>query len=193
MNRDAFLQALQNNIAGLPQAEVDEILGDYAAYFDDARDDGRSDADVAAMLGNPAELGRELRTERDLRRFERRPGVANFMVAILALAGLAMVDLIVLLPLLFVFAAIALGLAIVTLFLALAGLGKIVFLALVWPDVSALVGLGRFLIGIGLIAGAIGLGSLLLLCLGRGVRLLGEHARLHYRFLKPLPETAKRA
>ncbi|MDQ0472725.1 DUF1700 domain-containing protein [Labrys wisconsinensis] len=192
MTRDAFLQSLKETITGLPQTEIDEILSDYAAYFDDARAAGRAEADVAAMLGNPAQLGRELRTESGLRRFERRPSAANLILALFALAGLAVVDLIVL-PFLLVFAAIALGLAALALLLALAGAGKILLLATAWPDASFIVLLGRFLIGVGLIAGAVGLGSLLLLGLSSGVRLLGEHARLHYRLLKPMPESAGRA
>jgi hypothetical protein len=41
------------------------------------------------------------------------------------------------------------------------------------------------LAAVGLAAASIGLGSLLLLGLNIGVKLLGDYARLHYRLVKP--------
>ncbi len=58
MNRDAFLRGLSDGLAGLPAREVEEILDDYSAYFDEGLAAGRSEADVAAALGDPARLAR---------------------------------------------------------------------------------------------------------------------------------------
>jgi hypothetical protein len=41
------------------------------------------------------------------------------------------------------------------------------------------------LVGAGLIAGVIGIGSLLALLLGSGLGMLGRYVRLNYRLLKP--------
>ena len=43
----------------------------------------------------------------------------------------------------------------------------------------------RAVAGIGLIAGSVGTGALLLVALDGAVKVLGNYARLHYRLLKP--------
>ena len=63
MNRDAFLCILSDGLDGLPAHEIDDILADYVAYFDEARASGRSEEEVAAALGDPRRLARELRAE----------------------------------------------------------------------------------------------------------------------------------
>ncbi|RUY46111.1 DUF1700 domain-containing protein, partial [Mesorhizobium sp. M7A.F.Ca.CA.001.13.2.1] len=45
MNRDAFLVSLRNSLAGMPAGEVDEIVADYGAHFDEALASGRSEED----------------------------------------------------------------------------------------------------------------------------------------------------
>ena len=70
MNKAAFLRCLRDGLAGLPAQDIDEILADYAAYFDEAHASGRSEEDVAAALGDPKRLARELRAETGLRRWE---------------------------------------------------------------------------------------------------------------------------
>jgi len=43
MNRVAFLRTLRDGLGGLPAREIDDILADYAAYFDEAHTSGRSE------------------------------------------------------------------------------------------------------------------------------------------------------
>ncbi|HTZ78986.1 MAG TPA: DUF1700 domain-containing protein, partial [Stellaceae bacterium] len=93
MNREMFLRLLRQGLDGLPPGEIDEILADYAAYFDEARASGRSEENVSAALGDPRRLARELRAESGLRRWESHRSFGNFVAALLALAGLAAVDL----------------------------------------------------------------------------------------------------
>jgi uncharacterized membrane protein len=58
MNRVAFLRVLRDGLAGLPAHEIDDILADYTAYFDEAHATGRSEEEVAAALGDPRRLAR---------------------------------------------------------------------------------------------------------------------------------------
>ena len=109
MTRDAFLVSLRNSLTGLPSGDVDEIVADYAAHFDEARASGRSEEDVAQALGDPARLGRELRAEAGIRRWEHDRGPAGIVAALLALTGLAAFDILLLLPLLIVFCFVVLG------------------------------------------------------------------------------------
>jgi len=185
MNREMFLRLLRQGLDGLPPGEIDEILADYAAYFDEARASGRSEENVAAALGDPRRLARELRAESGLRRWESHRSFGNFVAALLALAGLAAVDLFFLLP---VLAAVALAAAILAALLAViaaVGLGLVVSML----HFGSLAGmLARGFAGLGLLSGSLGGGALLLLALAGALRLLGRYARLHYRLLKPVPD-----
>src|SRR6266568_6896346 len=101
MNRVAFLTILNDGLAGLPAQEIDDILADYISYFDEAQASGRREEEVAAALGDPRRLARELRAESGLRRWENDRSLGNSASALLALGGLAAVDILLLLPLLF--------------------------------------------------------------------------------------------
>ena len=179
MTRDAFLRTLRVGLAGLPPQEIEDIVGDYSAHFADAS--GRSEAEVAAALGDPARLARELQAEAGLRRFEAHWSVSNMLAATLALAGLAFVDIVFLLPLLIIAAVLALGLGITL--VAIGALGvKIILTALVFSSGGTLTAtLGRLLIGAGLVSSLLGGGALLLLGSSAGIRVLGRYARLHSR------------
>jgi uncharacterized membrane protein len=183
VNSEAFLRALRGGLAGLSKQEVDEIIADYEAHFAEARASGRSEAQVAEALGDPARLARELRAETGLRRFESHRSFANLITAMLALAGLAAVDIFFLMPLLLVLAAVALGIGI-----GLAALGAVgahmIFTVVFFAHGGSFVGgVVRFVVGIGLIACLVVGGSLLLMGLGAGVRMLGRYMRLHYHLL----------
>ncbi len=183
MTRDTFLRALRAGLAGLPTSEIDDIMADYTAYFDEASASGRREEDVAAALGDPKRLARELRAETGLRRWENQRSLGNFVAAVLALGGLATVDLFVLLPLLFALTLATMVIGIVIVALCVAGLATLLS-ALLSPSLAGI------LTGVGLVAGSVGGGALLLLALTGAVRLLGHYARLHYRLLKPTPNAA---
>jgi uncharacterized membrane protein len=176
MTRALFIARLRHGLKGLSVREIDEIVTDYEAHFSDALAAGRSEDDVAASLGDPLQLGQELKTETRLRRWETRRNPGTFLGAGAAL--LPAFTLAVLLPVigaLLVFAAIAawvLYIAAATGFSLAAGLmsGGVVV-----PS----------LIGLGLVTGVIGVGALIALALDSGLRLLGRHVRLNYRLLRP--------
>lgn len=181
MTRDAFLRTLRLGLAGLPHQEIEDIVADYAAHFAESETSGRSAEEVAAALGDPARIARELRAEAGLRRFEAHWSVSNLLAATVALAGLAIVDILFLLPLLIVTIFITLGLAIALVVVGAVGL-KIILTALLFHAGGSVVGtLARLLIGAGLVSCLVGGGALLLMGLGVGIRMLGHYARLHFR------------
>lgn len=185
MNRVAFLTILEDGLAGLPKREIDDIISDYMSYFDEAETSGRSEAEVAAALGDPRRLARELRAETGLRHWENHRSLGNSATALLALGGLATVDILVLLPLLFAVALITLVVGLVILALGIVGLGLLLSLFKLGHFASLAAMLLRAVAGIGLITGSVGGGALLLLALNGAVKMLGNYARLHYRLLKP--------
>ena len=185
MNRLAFLSILNDGLAGLPEREVDDILADYAAHFDEARAFGRSEEEVAAALGDPRRLARELRAETGLRRWENNHSLGNSASVLLALGGLATVDILFLLPLLFAMMLVVLVISLVVFVLGIIGFGLLLSLFKVGHFASITAMVLRAVAGIGLVAASAGCGVLLLLALNGAVKMLGRYARLHYRLLKP--------
>jgi uncharacterized membrane protein len=189
MNRAAFLTILRDGLAGLPAHEIDDIFADYTAYFDEAHASGRSEEAVSAALGDPRRLARELRAETGLRRWENHRSLGNSASALLALGGLAAVD-ILLPPLLFAVTISVLVIGLVIFVLGIVGIGALLSLLKVGQFASVAAMVLRAGAGIGLIAASMGCGALLLLALNCGVKMLGRYARLHYRLLKPEPKPA---
>lgn len=185
MDRVAFLTILDNGLAGLPKREIEDILSDYMSYFDEAEASGRSEAEVAAALGDPRRLARELRAETGLRHWENHHSLRNSAAALLALGGLAMVDILLLLPLLFAAMLIMLVMSLIVAVLGIVGIGLLISLFKLGHFASIAAMLARAVAGIGLIAGSVGGGALLLIALNGAVKMLGTYARLHYRLLKP--------
>jgi uncharacterized membrane protein len=81
MTRALFIARLRQGLKGLPADEVADIVVDYDAHFSDAAAAGRSEADVAASLGDPLQLGQEIAAESKLRRWEKRRSAQNFLRA----------------------------------------------------------------------------------------------------------------
>jgi uncharacterized membrane protein len=185
MNRVAFLTHLNEGLAGLGEQEIDEILADYIAYFDEALASRRSEEEVATALGDPRRLARELRAETGLRRLENHGSVSNSGSALLALGGLAAVDIVLLLPLLFAVTLTVLVIGLVTLVLGIIGIGLLLSLFKLAQFASIAAIVLRAAAGIALITASAGVGALLVFGLSRAVKMLGGYARLHYRLLKP--------
>jgi uncharacterized membrane protein len=190
MNRIAFLTILQDGLDGLPAREVDDILADYDAYFDEAHASGRSEEEVAAALGDPRRLARELRAEAGLRHWENHRSLGNSATALLALGGLAAVDILFLLPVLFAVMLTMLIIGLVIVVLGIVGIGLLLSLVKIGHFASIAAMVLRAVAGIGLISASVGGGALLLLALNGVVRMLGGYARLHYRVLKPEQDPA---
>jgi uncharacterized membrane protein len=182
MTRAEFLDTLRRRLGGLPPSEIDELISDYAAHFADGLAAGRSEAEIAAALGDPMRLARELRAEAGFRRWETARTPANFFAVLFGFLALVAVDFVFLLPLLG-------GLALFTFIVgfALLGLcigGTVMLLRLFsWDHAFTGHFLSRTFGGVGLLGFGIGGGALLLMMIDYVVRLLGKYARLHYALL----------
>jgi uncharacterized membrane protein len=185
MNRHSFLRTLHDGLAGLPEHEIDEILADYYAHFDEGLAAGRSEAEVAAALGDPRRLARELRAETGLRRWETHHSLRNSAAVLLAFGGLAAVDILFLLPLLFAVMVATLVLGLIICVLGIIGIGSLLSLIKILPFASIFAIVRRALAGIAFLAASAGGGFLLWLAINAAVAMLGRYARLHYRLLKP--------
>ncbi|WP_297515446.1 DUF1700 domain-containing protein [uncultured Caulobacter sp.] len=187
MTRAEFIARLRRGLAGLPATTIADIVADHEAHFADAQAAGRSEAEVAAALGDPDRLARELRAEAGLKQWEEKKNPSNAMAAIIALIGLGALDVMFLLPLLMGVLGALFGVlvAVVAVFIA----GGFVFAAgpFTLPPGGPLTAL---LAGLGLMGLATCLGALLIVVTVGVFNAVVWYARLHFRLLKPAIEQA---
>lgn len=188
MNRAMFLSELRMGLSGLPQSEIEETIADYEAHFSEGLAAGRGEAAIANALGDPARLARELRAEAGFRRWESERSAGSLVSAVIALLGLATLDLIFLVPFVCVVGAILIAMFVTA--IALFFVGGAVWLLAIFPGLMIFGSTGMlgstaalWLAGLGLIAAAVGLTALTWLLLDVFVRGLVNYARLHFRLL----------
>lgn len=186
MTRNAFIQRLKAGLKGMPQDEIDDIVADYETHFEAGLAEGRSEEDVAAALGNPARLARELRFESGFRNWESARSPSSAWAAILAFTGLATIDILILLPI--VIAVIGVVLAFFVAVLAVFVAGGFIFVA--GPFTGFPGGwLVALLGGLSLMAGAIAMGALLTIVSIWIINAIMWFGRLHYRVIEPAIHT----
>jgi uncharacterized membrane protein len=186
MTRAEFIAQLRQALSGMAPAALDDVVADYNAHFDEGLAAGRSEAEVAAALGDPLRLARELRAEAGLRRWESQRTPAALVSAMVSLGGMLAVDIFILLPFLLVFALGAFVTGMVLFAISVAGFALLLSGLLHWDNVATIVSASsRTLAGVGLLGGGVGGAALLWLLFEGLVRLLGRYARLHYQVLKP--------
>lgn len=185
MTRAEFISCLRRGLNGLPASTINEIVADHEAHFDEAIAAGRAEAEVAAALGDPARLAREVRVEAGLKRWDEEKNPSAAAAAIFAVLGLGAIDILILLPLLMGVLGALFGVfvAVIAMFFA----GGVVFAA--GPFAEPPGGpMTAILAGIGLMALATSAGALLTVVTVWLVNGLVWYARLHYRLLKPAIE-----
>ena len=83
MTRQDFIARLRQGLVGLPLQAQSDIVADYETHFTEGAAAGRSEADVAAALGDPDRLAREVRAEVGVKRWEsQRTEWAAFIAAV---------------------------------------------------------------------------------------------------------------
>jgi uncharacterized membrane protein len=185
MTREVFISRLREGLRGLPPRAVDDIAADYEAHFADGEAAGRSEAEVAAALGDPARLARELRAEAGLKRWEQERSPSGAAAAVFAVLGLGALDLLILLPVLMGVGGALFGFGMAAIGVFFAGTGVLLvgpFTDLAGSPVAAI------LMGLGLISGATAVGALVTLVTIALVNALVWYGRLHYRLLRPALE-----
>ena len=182
MTRAEFMARLRRGLVGMPAAAAAEIVADYESHFDDGVQDGRTEAEVAAALGDPDRLARELRAESTAQRWTQEQNPSAAVGAIFGLIGLGALDILILLPIVLPVFGTVLTVLLMGVFVFIGGAVALV----VGPFMGgpggafAAVLLGIGIMGIGMFM--TGLGALLTKWL---VDATVWYARLHYRVLKP--------
>jgi uncharacterized membrane protein len=186
MTRADFMARLKSGLVGLPTSTAADILSDYDTHFDDGAADGRSESEVAAALGDPERLARELKAEAGIQRWHQEKNPSAAASAVFAVLGLGAVDIIFLLPLLMgvIGTLFSLFIAAIAFFFT----GGVIMVAGPFADIPG-GSLAAVLAGLGMMAGATALGALLAILTVWLVNGLVWFARLHYRLLKPALES----
>lgn len=185
MTRAEFIARLRSGLVGMPAPAAADIVGDYEAHFTDAAANGRDEAEVAAALGDPNRLARELRAEAGIQRWRQEQNPSAATGAILAVLGLGAIDILFLLPFLMGVLGALFGMFIAVIAVFISGGAVMV----VGPFVEAPGGpVAAILAGLGLMAGSVFVGALLSIFTIWLVNGIVWFARLHYRLLKPALE-----
>jgi uncharacterized membrane protein len=185
MIRQQFLDRLRAGLRGLPTPAIVDIIADYDAHFSEGVAVGRSEADIAAALGDPDRVIRELRAEAGLKRWEQERNPSAAASAVFAVLGLGAIDILVLMPIVLTIAGTLLGLIVAA--FALLGVGAVMFAAgpflIVGAPVAAII-----LTGLGLISAGTCLGCASGAATIGFVNALVWYGRLHITLLKPALE-----
>lgn len=185
MNRAAFLAKLREGLSGLPPQTIADILADHEAHFAEGEAAGRTDADVATALGDPARLARELRAEQSLKRWEAERNPSAATAAIVAVLGLCALDIMFVLPFLAVVFTVLIAFFVAAIVGLFAGGGMLAMS----PFYDGPGGIwGMVLASFAVMGGAIAAGSVLTLITAGLVNALVWFGRLHFRLLKPAVE-----
>jgi uncharacterized membrane protein len=180
MKRADFMAQLRAGLSGLHAADINDALADYESHFADGAAAGRSEEEVCAALGDPVRLAREMRAEMGFRRWEENRSAGNLFGVILALLGLATIDLIFLFPALIILLGLFIGFTACCITLVAGGAFMLVNMLPGFHHVvtNAMV---QFFAGLGALSGGIGLGALTFLVTNWVARGLIRYARLHFR------------
>lgn len=97
MNKETFLAQLHAFSTKIPNSERQDILQDYEEYFTNGLLDGKSEEQIAASLGSPKTIGRELSAAYHLEKAGTTVTSGNLMRAMWAVIGLGFFNLIIVL------------------------------------------------------------------------------------------------
>jgi uncharacterized membrane protein len=186
MTRAEFMGRLRRGLVGMPAAAAADIAADYEIHFEDGLAAGRSEAEVAAALGDPDRLARELRAEAGAQRWHQEKNPSAAVAAIFAVLGLGAISILFLLPILMSVVGVLFGLFMAAIGVFIAGGAIMVagpFAGFPGGPVAAI------LAGLGLMAGSTTLAALTAILTIWLVNGVVWFARLHYRLLKPALNT----
>ncbi len=133
MTKKEFMQKLKDNLIGLNQNDKREVLLDYEEHFMDGKNQGRTEEEICAALGEPKKIADEIRSQ-SVKNTPNTDGVnmAGYIIGIILL-GIACVALISILfsvltaAISGIFGAVAVAAVFTEPMLRLAGVSAIVF------------------------------------------------------------------
>ncbi|MCE5236510.1 MAG: DUF1700 domain-containing protein [Eubacteriales bacterium] len=84
MTKREFLEALNKALGTVPEDVKAEILGDFAEHFDAGASEGKSEAAVAAALGEPRRIAKLYFADDAVKRAQKKASLKNVLSMVLA-------------------------------------------------------------------------------------------------------------
>jgi len=132
MNKHEFLKIYKDQLKGIPEKDIQELLYDYEEHFSVGINEGRVEEEIAKSLGNPKSLAKEMKANYMISKVEESFTVGNLFQALFATLGLGFFNLVFILG---PFIGIAASLfALLVTGVALIGSGIFVAVASFFPD-----------------------------------------------------------
>lgn len=97
MTKEQFLQKLEAALKKLPLEERQDILQDFEEHFAFGKEEGKTEEEIAASLGSPQQIGKELLASYHLEKVEATASTGNIFRAVWAVIGLGFFNLIIVL------------------------------------------------------------------------------------------------
>jgi uncharacterized membrane protein len=150
MNKQEFLSILQVQLKGIPTSELNEILADYNEHFEIGMASERSESEIAASLGNPKTIAKELKANFMVNQAKDSLTVNSFFQAFMATLGLGFFNLVFILgPFIGVFSVIV-SLIIASASIAISGVAMMImaFISPIQPVVLIFLGIAMGCLGV---------------------------------------------
>lgn len=126
MDKNTFLNMLSRNLNGMDKEEKISIMFEYETHFEDGLMDGKSEEMIAAELGDPKRIAKELNSAYTIQRAENNPTSSNVINAVTTAIGLSVLNLFFITVPLFIYISLLISFA----FMALIFILSPLFLAL---------------------------------------------------------------
>jgi Predicted membrane protein len=97
MTKNKFLQQLEAELRMIPAAERADILHDYEEHFIFGQEEGKSEEEIAAALGSPAQIAKELLAGYHVKQASASSSAGSIVRGIWAVIGLSFFNLVVVL------------------------------------------------------------------------------------------------
>ncbi|SFD81752.1 Uncharacterized membrane protein [Paenibacillus catalpae] len=97
MTRNNFLHQLDAELKGIPSLERADILHDYEEHFVFGLEEGKSEEEIAAALGSPAHIAKELLAGYHVKKASASSSAGSIIRAAWAVIGLSFFNLVIVL------------------------------------------------------------------------------------------------
>lgn len=97
MNKEQFFKELNHSLQTIPEDERQDMIHDFEEHFSFALAEGKTEEDIAASLGAPRQIAKELNASYHLEQVETKATTGNVFRAVWAAIGLSFFNLIIVL------------------------------------------------------------------------------------------------
>lgn len=97
MTKEQFLTEFSRHLRPLTALEKSDIMQDYEDHFDFGMEEGKTEDEIAASLGSPKQLAREILAEYHIDKMEASKSTGSIFRAVWSVIGLGFVNLVLVL------------------------------------------------------------------------------------------------